>query len=301
MAPTEPSAAVPSRPLDAVALARHRARLLRAAEPPWLHGEVARRMAERLPVIRLQPQQVVDWDAPLGASGDLLAKAYPHARVLSVQDHVQRPAPAAWWSPSRWFQSAGRHPVEPAELEPGQAQLVWANMALHWSADPQTLLRQWHGALAVDGFLMFSTLGPGSLTGLRELYATQAWPDPFTPFVDMHDFGDMLVEAGFADPVMDQEQVTLTFGSPKMLLDELRSLGGNTHSQRNGGLRTPRWLVQLVDALQAGADTQGRTRLVFELVYGHAFKAAPRARVAPETTLPLDDMRALIRAGRQRG
>ena len=301
MVPTEPSAAIPSRPLDAIALARHRARLLRAAEPPWLHGEVARRMAERLPVIRLQPRVVVDWDAPLGASRDLLAKAYPHARVFSVQDRVERPGPAAWWSPSRWFPSAGSLLIEPAELEPGQAQLVWANMALHWSEDPQTLLRQWHRALAVDGFLMFSTLGPGSLTGLRELYATCGWPDPFTPFVDMHDFGDMLVEAGFADPVMDQEQVTLTFATPQALLGELRSLGGNTHRHRYDRLRTPRWRDRLVDGLRAAADAQGRTRLDFEIVYGHAFKAAPRARIAPETTLPLDEMRALIRAGRQRG
>ena len=27
----------------------------------------------------------------------------------------------------------------------------------------------------------------------------------------MHDIGDMLVDAGFADPVMDMEHVTLTY------------------------------------------------------------------------------------------
>jgi hypothetical protein len=31
------------------------------------------------------------------------------------------------------------------------------------------------------------------------------------PLVDMHDLGDMLVQAGFADPVMDQETLTLTW------------------------------------------------------------------------------------------
>jgi malonyl-CoA O-methyltransferase len=301
MVSTERSAAVPSRPLDVVALARHRSRLLRAAAPPWLHGEVARRMAERLPVIRLQPQQVVDWGAQLGASSALLRKAYPQARLVPVDTRAAPREAAAWWSPKRWLQAPGPTAISADELAAGQAQLVWANMALHWAADPQALMRQWQRGLAVDGFLMFSTLGPGSLALLRELYADQRWPPPFAPFVDMHDFGDMLVEAGFADPVMDQEQLTLTWASPEALLAELRGLGGNSHAQRHAGLRTPRWQRRLQQALLARADAQGRIALGFEIVYGHAFKAPPRPRVAAQTTLPLDDMRAMVRAGRQRG
>lgn len=301
MVPTERSAAVPSRLLDVVALDHHRGRLLRAEAPPWLHGEVARRMAERLPVIRLQPQQVVDWGASLGASTVLLRKAYPQARLWSADIHVTRPAPAPWWSPRRWLAEPGRGLVGTHELPAGQAQLVWANMALHWSADPQALMRQWQRVLAVDGFLMFSTLGPGSLALLRELYADQHWPPPFAEFVDMHDFGDMLVEAGFADPVMDQEQLTLTWASAEALLAELRGLGGNSHVRRHAGLRTPRWQRRLLQTLQRRADAQGRIALGFEIVYGHAFKAPPRAAVAAQTTLPLEDMRALIRAGRRPG
>ena len=99
-----------------------------------------------------------------------------------------------------------------ADLQAGAAQLLWANMGLHGAADPQALMRQWQRALAVDGFLMFSTLGPGSLTALQTLYRDQGWAPPFAPFVDMHDLGDMLVEAGFADPVMDQETAHADLG-----------------------------------------------------------------------------------------
>jgi malonyl-CoA O-methyltransferase len=31
----------------------------------------------------------------------------------------------------------------------------------------------------------------------------------------MHDLGDMLVAAGFGDPVMDMEMITLTYPSPR--------------------------------------------------------------------------------------
>jgi hypothetical protein len=105
-------------------------------------------------------------------------------------------------------------------------------MALHLVDDPLALMQQWHRALAVDGFLMFSTLGPGSMQGLRQVYARLGWPTPHAPFVDMHDLGDMLVHTGFADPVMDQEILTLTWPDADALLGELRTLGGNADPGR---------------------------------------------------------------------
>ncbi len=293
------------RPLDAVALARVTRRLQRAATPPWLHVEVARRMAERLPVIRLQPQCIGDWGAFLGASGAVLAQAYPGASILRVEPvagcgAAPMPSPAKpWWSPRRWAGMAARSaPV--AAFDPGSVQLLWANMQLHGAIDPQAVMSSWCRALAVDGFLMFSTLGPGSLHGLRDLYARAGWPPPMAPLVDMHDLGDMLVEAGFADPVMDQETLTLTWPTPEALLAELRGLGGNVARERVAGLRTPRWRAQLLARLAALADAAGRIPMVVELVYGHAFKPAPRPRLAEQTALPLDDFRSMVKASRRR-
>jgi malonyl-CoA O-methyltransferase len=293
------------RPLDAQALARVRQRLNAAAAPPWLHGEVARRMAERLGVIKLQPPAIADWPAHTGASRGLLRQAYPAAQLLAVEpDAARRDASAAalarpWWSPERWREGAAQV-LTPEQLGAGQVQLLWSNMALHLAADPQALFAAWHRALAVDGFLMFSTLGPGSLTTLRNLYAAQGWGDAFAPFVDMHDLGDMLVEAGFADPVMDQETLTLTWPDAGRALDELRSLGGNMATTRMPGLRTPRWRQRLLEALsaQAAQAADGRIALEFEIVYGHAFRPLPRPRVGAETRLPLDDLRAMVRSGR---
>ena len=67
------------------ALAHIARRLGRAAEAPWLHAEVARRMAERLGLIRLQPRSLIDWWSFNGAAQALLQQAYPRARVLRVE------------------------------------------------------------------------------------------------------------------------------------------------------------------------------------------------------------------------
>jgi malonyl-CoA O-methyltransferase len=188
--------------------------------------------------------------------------------------------------------------VTPAELEVGRAQLLWANMQLHGAIDPRAMMAHWLRALQIDGFMMFSTLGPGTLPELRDLYTRQGWPPPFAPFVDMHDLGDMLVDVGFADPVVDQETITLTWPSATALLAELRGLGGNLDPLRHPGLRTPRWRARLCRLLAERADSAGRVGLSFELVYGHAFRPAPRARLAPHTELPLNDLRDMVRAGR---
>ena len=176
--------------------------------------------------------------------------------------------------------------------------MLWANMALHMAADPQALIAQWHRALATDGFLMFSCLGPDTLRELRALYAALGWPPPAHDFTDMHDWGDMLVHAGFAEPVMDMERITLTWETPARLLEELRELGANLHPARfrrpcAAAAGAPGWSQELARSLR-GAD--GRLALTFEIIYGHALKPAPRVRVSEQSAVSLQDMRALLRA-----
>jgi malonyl-CoA O-methyltransferase len=169
-------------------------------------------------------------------------------------------------------------------------------MMLHWVDDLPALLPRWHAALAVDGFLMFSCFGPDTLRELRRLYTSLGWGSPASAWVDMHDLGDALVQAGFADPVMDMEQLTLTWESPAAMLSELRALGANTDPARHAGLRTPRWRQRLEQQLAAALrGPDGRLHLRFEIVYGHAFRPLPRATVAAETHISLDAMRDMTR------
>lgn len=300
-----------SRPqrLDPRALDRAWARLAAQPAPPWLHGEIARRMSERLSIVKQVPLHVFDWWSELGGGAALLAQAYPKATVTGVlrpessapstaAATVALPATPAW---RRWLGlgSGVSRAIAQSAVPPAQAQLVWSNMSLHWARDAPTLMREWQRALVVDGFLMFTTLGPGTLVAVRDLYRAQGWGTPYAPWTDMHDLGDMLVEAGFADPVMDQETVRLTWSSPRAALAELRTLGMNTDSARFAGLRTSRWRDALLAALGAHVDPQGRVVLEFEIVYGHAFKPVPRVPLAAQTEVGLDDMKAMLSRGRQ--
>ena len=265
---------------------------------PWLHEEVGRRMEDRLQWIRLQPATWADWEPVRGGleAHALVARRYPKAtafiaaapegRTRDVMKTIARP----------WWKRIGAAPPRIGRLPDGAAQMLWANMALHLAADPQALLGQWHRALAVDGFLMFSCLGPDSLRELRQLYRMMGWPPPAHDFTDMHDWGDMLVGAGFAEPVMDMERITLTYETPARLLAELAELGRNFHPGRFPALRGRRWKAALEGELAArlaGAD--GRLSLTFEVIYGHALKAAPKIKLGPVSAVSEADMRRMLR------
>ena len=271
---------------------------------PWLHEEVARRMEERLQWIVKKPARWVHW-APLRGglqAQALLTQRYPKSECFVMETRTERAQTATksianpWWKPQRWLGASVRFeaPAQPV-------QMVWANMALHMEADPQALIAHWHRLLEDDGFVMFSCLGPDTLRELRRVFAERGWPPPSHEFTDMHDWGDMLMHAGFAEPVMDMEHITLSFASPERLLVELRELGRNLHAARFSGLRGRGWRDALHGALARELAPQSAGKgleLTFEIIYGHAFKPQPRLTVQPQTTVSLDAMRKALRQGK---
>ena len=292
-----PAPSAPPPAIDARALAQVMARLARADAAPWLHQEVARRMAQRLPVIRQPPANWLDWGGFIGGGAAAVQAVWPQSlrsvaepsAALAARSRLALQAP--WWAWGQARRQAGQAVLLLPEVPAGQAQMLWSNLGLHASTDLAATLRQWQQALAVDGFVMFSSFGPDTLRELRAVYAGLGWPAPHPPFTDMHDIGDLLVHSGFADPVMDQETLQLTWSSADALVAELRSLGGHIGRQRFAGLRTPRWRDRLLQALAGLADTQGRIRITFELVYGHAYKPAPRPDRGAVATVSLDTLR----------
>jgi malonyl-CoA O-methyltransferase len=94
----------------------------------------------------------------------------------------------------------------------------------------------------------------------------------------MHDVGDALARAGFADPVMDVERLTLTYPDVRALAHELRALGArNALAARRRGLTGRRRWASV--ERQYARDPDGRLPATCEVVYGQAW--------CPGTTPPL--------------
>ncbi|MEY4765912.1 MAG: hypothetical protein RI907_2585 [Pseudomonadota bacterium] len=302
---------LPPNALDPIAFARQVRRLQRLTETPWLNQEVARRLDSKLDWIKLQPNAWVEWAPAWGGGGALVAARYPQAHHGRLDPLAQ--AGAVWGRPAggglqglrqtlqQWWTGLDARVWSLADADQAPwaragAQMLWANMSLHTTADVPATLRQWHRQLAPQGFLMCSGLGPDTARELRALYARRGWGLPTVDFIDMHDLGDELVKAGFADPVMDMERIQLTWASPQALLQELRTWGGNVAAGRFGACRSRAWERAWLHAVgEELCDTEGRVRLTVEVIYGHAIKPELRAPMQPESTVSLEDMRRLVR------
>ncbi len=270
----------------------------RAPIGAWLHEEVSRRMAERLAWMVNKPK---DWLAYLPHhSGpealQMVGAQCPKAKAWwpapPVVQHTARP----WWRP-QWLQPSTHTPPTLPIDAVDAVDLVWANMALHVLPRPQEVMAQWLRQLRVQGFVMASGLGPDSLQELRGVYSHMGWPPPVHNFTDMHDWGDMLVQAGFAEPVMDMERISLAYENPGKLVDDLRAWGRNLSSERFGACRGKGHVQALHQALSQHLprDAQGRMTLTLEIIYAHAVKPAPRLKVEPQTHVSLQDMREMLK------
>jgi len=275
-------------------------RAARFAQHEFIVREVGQRLIERLQVIRLAPRRIVDVGCGAGGTRRALLQRYPQAHWLGLDLSPAMLARAAPASPlSRllpWRASRAQVACADAAALPlpeGSADLLFSNLMLHWHPQPHTVFPEWLRVLRTDGLLLFSCFGPDTLKELRRAYAMAGIAACPMPFVDMHDFGDMMVAAGFATPVMDGETIRLTYASPRALLREVAALGGNPRDDRAVGLVCGRRARALLAALEEMRDPQGRIPLSFEIAYGHAWRPQPRIR--GQSTVSLDHLRAQLR------
>jgi malonyl-CoA O-methyltransferase len=270
-------------------------------EAQFLYGEIARRMDERLRLVRLEPTQLLDAGCGAGAQIPLLYARYPNAHYIG-QDHnaglltlAQQAAHTSY--PHGWRSWVGRLRGDPPAtswiqqdlaqtgLDPESLDLVWSNLAMHWHPAPHEVLQEWGRIIRPNGLVFFSCFGPATMQELRQALSTAGLNTSTPSFVDMHDFGDLLIEKGFADPVMDQEVLTLTYATPEKLLHDVKNLGGNPALGRKGSLTTRQWRQRLLDALEQQRRPDGRIHLTIEVAYGHAWRSAMRRGQAGETRI----------------
>jgi malonyl-CoA O-methyltransferase len=264
-----------------------------------LAREIERRMLERLEYVKLEPRRILDAGCGPGAGLRELARRYPAAQRIGIDSAPAMLHAAARAAPlaerARALLGAGARmqwccaDMRALPFADASCDLVWSNFGLAFAGEPQPALREFARVLGPGGLLMFSAYGPDTLRELKTAFAQADAHAHVHDFADMHDLGDMLASSGFATPVMDMEMLTLTYDSVAALMRDLRASGQTNAlaSRRRGLTGRVRWqrMSDAYEQLRRQAD--GRLPASFEVVYGHAWKAAPRNRAPAVVKLDL--------------
>jgi len=260
-----------------------------------LQHEVCRRMLERLAYIKVEPKAILDAGSGTGNAHDALMSRYPRVPIVALDIAVGMLHEAR--ARRRWWQALpGLRPelhavcgdVEQLPLADETVGLVWSNLTLQWVNDLPRLFRDLYRVLTPGGLVMFSTFGPDTLKELREAYRGADRHTHVNRFVDMHDIGDMLVAARYADPVMDMEPFTLTYESVRSLMRDLKAIGAHNVTRGRAEGLSGKSALDAVTRNYEALRRDGKLPATFEVVYGHAWKPLPR--VSP-TGRPVIDIR----------
>ena len=243
-----------------------------------LQREIESRLLERIEFQRREPGVILDLGCGTGSASRALSRQYPRASVIALD-----------WAPAMLvkageYSQADNHPaigfdricadMHALPLAARSVDLVFSSLALQWSYDVPAVFREFRRVMQTDAMLVFTCFGPDTLKELKQAWRAVDDLPHVNDYPDMHDIGDELQAAGFRDPVMDTERLTLEYPDVLSLMRELKGIGAhNVASRRLHGLTGKSRLQGMLHAYEA-FSRGGRYPASYEIIYGAAF--APR-------------------------
>ncbi len=246
-----------------------------------LQQEVARRLLESLDYLEeRQPQVVLDVGSGPAHSTAAMKKRWPKAQVIALDLALPMLAEArkqaGWWRPfSRVCADARALP-----LADNSVDVIFSNLCLQWVEDLPSVFAGFRRVLKPGGLLVCSTFGPETLVELREAFAQADDTPHVSRFVQIAQFGDALMMAGFRDPVLDRDLFTLTYDDLPALMRELKAIGAtNALSGRRHTLTGRSRFNAAQAAYEPLRRVDGKLPSSWEVIYAHAWAPEPGAPI----------------------
>ena len=241
-----------------------------------LQREVESRLLERIEFQRHEPNMILDLGCGTGSASRTLAKQFPQASVIALDWAPAMLAQAG--EGSEKYSGGGLNrlcaDMHAMPLAARSADLIFSSLALQWSYDIPAVFREFRRIMKADAMLVFTCFGPDTLYELKQAWRAVDDLPHVNDYPDMHDIGDELLAAGFREPVMDAERLTLEYPDVMSLMRELKGIGAhNVASKRSHGLTGKTRLKTMLEAYEP-FRCGDRYPASYEIIYGTAFAPA---------------------------
>ncbi len=246
-----------------------------------LQKEVCKRLLEKLDVVNLSPEWILDAGTGTGEAVKPLQKKYKKSELVlfDLSESMLQKAVKQGALFRKPHQVCGN--IESLPFADKSFDLLFSNLAMQWCNDLGAALVEFKRVLKPGALLQFATFGPDTLKELRSSWQKVDEAVHVNSFIDMHDIGDGLLQAGFAEPVMESEIITVNYKEVDTLMQDLRDIGANvTANGHRQGLLTRNMLKQLREAYELYRQDD-MLPATYEIVYGHAWVAENNKDSAP--------------------
>jgi len=236
-----------------------------------LQLEVAQRLLSRLEWLKVAPQTILDLGAGTGQPTAMLMKRYSSAHLVALDlspAMLKRTRKRGRWLKRPQVVCGDSHQLP---LANASVDMVFSSLSLQWCDRPELAFSEIRRVLKPDGVLLFSTFGPDTLKELRSSWAAVDGSHHVHAFMDMHDVGDIIVQAGLQEPVMEREVLTLTYDSARDVMKDLKYIGASNALQTRSRGLVGRHRFKQVEQAYEQWRVDGRLPASYEVVYGTAW------------------------------
>ena len=265
-------------------------------EAALLQQEVGNRFIEQLPLFKIEPKQILDLGCGTGQISQALADYYPRASITALdiaasmvtmtRERIKPSGFRLWPQPKHHFLVGD---AESLPFADNSFEMITSNLTFQWCADLPQLFGEIQRVLAPGGLLLFTTLGPDTLKELRASWQEVDKTVHVNSFADMHDVGDAMLSGRLGDPVVDMEQITITYEKAITLMRDLKTIGAhNMNPERSRGLTSPKKLSAVSAAYEQFRMADGMLPATYEVIYGHAWRGEPRKVAEPQQDFAFD-------------
>ena len=177
-----------------------------------LQKTVVERAIESFDQIKMDPAVILDLGSGLGYGAKQLKQRFKKAHVYQA-DLAMEMLKESRKKSSRFFSKdhflcANANQIP---LSDNSVDLIFSSLMLQWTNDPGVVFLEARRALKPNGVFVFTTFGPDTLKELRESWKQVDNSVHINAFIDMHDIGDALIRSGLDAPILNTENIVLTY------------------------------------------------------------------------------------------